>query len=401
MNLDLFGNTDSQVTAPRLKPTEVNFDWQRCLTELSYGSVVQGDMVQTGMQVITHYSSGASSLSDFLGYAKSQKPICVCVIDTSSKVRTHIANYVSSGFPVLVDSGAFRIFRKNLASDIDDVLSFQTVFDYYQDIINQCKTTDTLSLVMPDVVGEQSASLDLLQKYKNIINQYHRLGCNLVVPLQKGERSLSQHYQQCIDVLGFDTFTVGLPSNAKAVTQSEVIKFLVQAQPKSVHFLGMKETSTMHHAMGVCPNTDFSSDATQLRKHIGNGKLLTEMHRSLADEATHGLLHDGGQYFLPQEERTVSFLDETDVLGDVPGWLLEILNTALFKELCGFTQTDIKALKKVCQTFDNDACWALLEEDCYCAEHYVISAYHKYLSGFVSPATRVESISILARRGLI
>lgn len=398
MNLQLFALDvpPANLTLPREYSN--TFNWKEELSFLEASQTNQLDIDGSANERIVKYSSGASSLSEFMGYSNAKKNICVCILDTSKNVRRLIAGYVSNGHRVLVDSGAFRAFRQSLKGGAS-ALNFDTVFKLYDEIVKNATSYSTLTLVMPDVVGDQLGSLQLLQQYRDKILQYIKLGLQVLVPVQKGYDSLTEHYNNCVDVLGTDQFVVGLPSNAKAVTPEEVALFVKQVKPGHVHFLGMKETNAMHRAIHASPFTSFSSDATQFRKFIGKGKLLTEMQQDLTDNSTYKISHDGGAPVFSASEGNNCYLDETEILGDVCSFLLE--HTQLISTLASRTNTNETTIRHALALECNDTVWECLNDGFGYAENIVLSVYQELIRSVVSPAARVHSITVLAKKGLI
>jgi len=391
MQIDMFNSTAPEVKSQlHFKPL---YDWQEKLADIERKQQ-QADFVSIfnpASNVVT-YRSGSSSRADVQGYIKAGAPIGICILDASSPVRRIIADYVSDGGMVFIDSGAFRVFRKRLKDPSTPAIDFDKVFAYYHDVINACTNTDGLIVVAPDEVGQQQTSYELLEAYIEDITQIHEAGVSIMVPLQKGELSIAEHYARCRKLLGFD-FIVGLPSNAEALSYEEVFTFLTEVQPTCVHFLGCAESALVHEAMHKSPLTDFSCDATKLRKHIGKGRLLTEMHNQQLDELY--LKHIQGDYH--REVTQSDFWDETEMLGDLVGFYESLLD-ADKKHFASFMNTSTKDI----ELFDsNDDLWAHLATCNYWPENQAGAFLDYHCRKSMSPKVRTCTVSTLAKMDVI
>ncbi|MGN5477644.1 hypothetical protein ACTMU2_14145 [Cupriavidus basilensis] len=129
--------------------------------------------------------------------------------------------------------------------------------------------------VMPDVVGDQAASLALVEQYRGWIKAETEFQVSRpVVPLQRGDLSLSAAYAKVVEILGSDRFIVGIPSNAAAITPEEFIAFLRESKPKAVHILGALADSRLSPRLqqiveaGLDADIEVSADANILRSKI-------------------------------------------------------------------------------------------------------------------------------------
>jgi hypothetical protein len=215
----------------------------------------------------------------------------------------------------------------------------------------------------------------------------------MMVAMQKGRLSLVEHYQRCVEVIG-NNFVVGLPSNAKSVSRQEVLEFVKNTQPRYVHFLGCSETSLLHEVAHNSVQTEISCDATKIRKHIGKGRLLTEMHHSVLDDAIsnglHGISHN-------RIENTQMW-DETEIVGDLKGFLDDLS----LSEMKSFTDSLGVSENEIFQAEDNDALWCKLDEVNYgYADQLVISYVSKLCRKRLSPKVRTQIVHELAELDVI
>jgi len=239
---------------------------------------------------LVRYASGMSGLSDFEtgAYARSGHQSSGIGVDVGLLSKNAIDSMahavVDFRVPVFVDSGAFGNFRQMIKGNQPKPLDFDAILSKYDDITSAIAEFNVAEdndyprplFVMPDIVGNQRGSLDLIKKHKNWIAG--ELTGNLsqpIIPIQKGGLTLAQAYQEVVNTLGRDDFIVGVPSNAKAVSRDDLIKFLREAQPKRVHFLGAAADAKLNPLLGVVahvsPNTRVTADASKVRSSILDG----------------------------------------------------------------------------------------------------------------------------------
>lgn len=223
-------------------------------------------------KALVRYASGMSRIGDLTAGAHAlggsdKMGVGVDVGELTKPAIERIAHaIVDWKAKVFVDSGAFSLFKRNL-KNIDQAdkalgdlferdsapkpdlkaMDFGAVMDRYDSIMDAVGEYDAaeevepgaVMFVMPDVVGDQAASLDLVSQYKNWIStQVSSTTMLPIVPIQKGELSLAEAYRKVADTLGRDDFIVGVPSNEAAVTTEELRSFVEDAKPRKLHFLG-------------------------------------------------------------------------------------------------------------------------------------------------------------------
>ena len=157
--------------------------------------------------------------------------------------------------------------------------------------------------------------------------------------------------------------------------------------------MGCAETALVHEAKFKAPLTHFSCDATKLRKHIGKGRLLTEMHNQVLDEvvqcAQHGISH--------ASISGIESWDETEVLGDLLGHYhcLPRNAQANFAKALNVSMKDIESAE------DNDDLWTLLGAFNYCPDYDVSQFFDTYCRSTISPQVRTNTIETLANLDIV
>lgn len=396
MQYPLFDTTPQTRTHQRIPASD---DWQGQLqkieTERKQFKLINDDNLSY------LYRSGASSKSDLIGLIKANVPICVNMLDTSAFGRELLIEYANRNGQLLLDSGAFRVFKHNIKHELSNTLDFQRVFKHYAEIIDGCIYAGSVIFVAPDVVGEQTQSLSLLLKYNEQIKPLLAKGASIMIPLQNGPQTLTECHDFALSVIPVQyhhQIVIGLPSNAEALSASNIISFLKLTKPIRVHFLGSSESQLVHHAKYVSPGSELSCDSTRIRKLLGQGKILTTMHRSIVDKAIEAVW--SGSKVPHLEESGIGF-DFTEFLGNLDDFISHCSYNEL-KRLAvtfGCSTTD---LKKAC---DNDALHEYLDSLNYgyadLSYHLLYQFHEAECRRLLSPKIRQYSVTTLAKLGVI
>ena len=140
--------------------------------------------ISHGAPPVTSFRSGASSPADFRGYMAARVPVGVSLaeIGPGSSTWRMISTYARSGGHVFVDSGAFTAFTKGRPVDFDRVMAL------YGRLADNAIGA-RLHLVMPDVVGDQAASFDLLARHRAAVIALISRRLDALVPIQRGPLS--------------------------------------------------------------------------------------------------------------------------------------------------------------------------------------------------------------------
>ena len=230
------------------------------------------------------FSSGMSRASDFGPALGANHSIGVDIGEVSANAAAQMAQGMahSSAF-LYVDSGAFALFRAGQrAARVKDAkgitpLNFNQVFARYDRLAEAISkadpsgyASDRVWYTMPDVVGDQRASLDLLKRFKDHTSDYVTY-MQTVVPVQAGELSLTQYYDAAAKIIGRPDLTIGIPSAAAAVSNEDFAALLADRGQDlwGVHILGAASEKTAGARLEVLRAAGWdghvSLDANRLR----------------------------------------------------------------------------------------------------------------------------------------
>jgi hypothetical protein len=233
---------------------------------------------------LVQFASGLSRTNDFEPAAWAGHPVGVEIGEMSDHALRRLAQViVDYQTPAFVDSGAFGVFMRGIRGSACKPLDFPQILASYDRLAEQISQQNPAEeaypaplYVMPDIVGDQLASLDLIVQHRRWIAAtcaFPRIA-RAIVPIQLGPMAVADVYRRVTDTLGTDNFIVGVPSNAAAFSPSQFTQFLKDAKPRAVHILGAfadsRVTPRLNQILdsGIADDLMVSADANPLRSII-------------------------------------------------------------------------------------------------------------------------------------
>jgi hypothetical protein len=253
-------------------------------------------LLQVLKQKLVIFASGMSRIGDleagtFAWKNLKSRGIGVEAGELSGNAIEAIAEAVIlSKTQIFVDSGAFSEFKRGVkgASRTKPVLC-DLFSDETQKLLARCATVDFARVwhryesikatiayflngdsgiegsatpdnpdyprplfVMPDVVGDQTVSIALVERYRSwILEEIDQNQSIPIIPIQVGDLTLARAYARIVEILGTDNWVVGIPSNEKAVTPGELRDFIRQSRPNRIHFLGAASSKTLEPKLRI------------------------------------------------------------------------------------------------------------------------------------------------------
>jgi len=239
------------------------------------------------------YSSGMSSRPDFTRALAANHSIGIDIGEMSANTIAEIGPALAkSTGHLFVDSGAFSLFRaqqrENTIGEVAGIehttgvqaLDFKRIFQRYDQLQKSIAEADPneetgaanrVAYAMPDVVGDQKASLELLRQFKENVQDWTDFASNAIVPLQGGALTLTQMYDQAAKILERDMLTIGIPSKVEAVSNEQFQQLMKDRGDviTGVHLLGAGSTKTLAGRMDALQAANYdgpvSADANRLR----------------------------------------------------------------------------------------------------------------------------------------
>lgn len=275
-------------------------------------------LLQVLKQKLVIFASGMSRIGDldagaFAWHNLKSRGIGVEAGELSSTAVEAIAEaVVIHKTQIFVDSGAFSEFKRSLRDRSESRGIVHDLFaDETEKLLSACRTIDfqrcllryeaikaTIAyflngdsgiegsatpdnpdyprplFVMPDVVGDQTASLALIKRYRtSILQEIDQNECKPIIPIQVGMLTLSQAFACVVELLGSDTFIAGIPSNQKAVSPDELRDFIRDSRPARLHFLGAASSRTLDPKLEIIAEVGhepehLSADANICRSNV-------------------------------------------------------------------------------------------------------------------------------------
>jgi hypothetical protein len=207
------------------------------------------------------YHSGMTSFSDFRAIAQLGMPVgVVATLLTLAQQHLAIPRHLDQGGMAFVDSGAFTAFQKKQEMD------WSKVIRAYETIATNTIQPANLSVVAPDVIGDQVETRRLWVLYADSIRKWVGMGVRVIIPLQVGEMSGGELFEEACAILGTRKLACGIPSNAAAMSHADCGTI----RNSDFHILGrVRMTDELRLKVSAIlasnPGANLTSDANWLR----------------------------------------------------------------------------------------------------------------------------------------
>lgn len=210
------------------------------------------------------FHSGMSSKSDLRAAVEERVPVGVVatLLNLSQQILV-LPRYLDAGGTVFIDSGAFTAFQKG--SDVN----WARVFSVYDTVLGHTERPEGVSIVAPDVIGDQAASLALWAEHAAKVRIWTLVGARVIVPLQRGRLSAGQMLERAVGIFGTDRICAGIPSNLEAISPEDCFTL----RHNDFHILG-RVRLTSELKLKLCallqnnPAAQYTADANWLRSRI-------------------------------------------------------------------------------------------------------------------------------------
>jgi hypothetical protein len=205
------------------------------------------------------YASGMSRMRDMNAAIQSGAGVGAVIQEISKPGMAVVADAISAGKPFFVDSGAFQAFKAAMKAGKPEMahLDFDKVFERYDALSEMvCERAGPLErgllmMVAPDVIGDQAATLALLEKHAAQVARWIERGHEVVVPFQRGALKQSEVFDRVTKILGAP-FVVGIPTAEAAMSNAELRELLARPyKPDRLHILGGVQSPKFESRMAV------------------------------------------------------------------------------------------------------------------------------------------------------
>lgn len=216
------------------------------------------------------FHSGMSAQSDFRACINAGAPAGVVAgLLTTQQLFGAIPRFIREGGSLFIDSGAFTAFRKN------ETMNWKRVFQVYGCVISSTDGSPNVSIVAPDVVGDQLATFALWQEHRDLIRSWIDSGTRVIMPLQTGPIRADKLLSATCALLGTTMFCAGIPSNEAAMTPEECSwlkhhDFHILGRVKLNPEIAAKVAALMINS----PEANLTADANWLRSRTAKASRL-------------------------------------------------------------------------------------------------------------------------------
>jgi hypothetical protein len=260
-----------------------------------------------------YFASGSSRPADIRGFAAIGHAIGVAAPEVSPNAERELAALAGTGVQVFVDSGAFSEVEFSAAGVT--VVRPITDADWTERLALYTRLARALGpqvhVVAPDRIGDQGETLARLAKYAPELRALRALGANVLVPVQKGEKSQAAFVRDIEAAIGFSDFVHAIPSKKKATSMTELRAYLEEVRPARLHFLGLGlKNANAGQVLAFCaelvPGASVSFDSNLIAANVGRGGRVPRRLTAARDEAA-ALIAAGGCRFSSAQELGIIF----------------------------------------------------------------------------------------------
>jgi len=210
------------------------------------------------------FHSGMSAKSDLRAAVEEGVPVGVVatLLDVSKTILV-LPRHLDTGAAVFIDSGAFAAFQKGCTVD------WAKVFRVYESVLGMTDRPRGLSIVAPDVIGDQLATLALWRVHADRVRAWITGGARVIVPLQRGAFTAGMMLNHAKDIFRTDRFCAGIPSNLEAMSVSDCSTL----HHHDFHVLGRviltnELTAKLEALVENNPDAIYTADANWMRSRI-------------------------------------------------------------------------------------------------------------------------------------
>lgn len=271
----------------------LRFPWYEPERRTPAEASAQASLFGASRRAVDRFHSGSSAYWDCRGFILAGVPVGITATalpkQDGGKLLDLVAAYTGRGGLAFVDSGAFGAFVAGERLDFE-----RDVFPAYDELVRRCALPGQLRLVMPDVVGNPVASMELQQRHAGRIRGWIASGAHCIFPLHSPNDSA---FLEAIEaVTAGMPYTVGVPSNLEAWSFAELQRFCAAHKPARIHMLGLgqpkKVEAVAEGVAEVSPDTAISCDSCTLLAHVGHGRRLTDRCQTRLADAVEWIIED-------------------------------------------------------------------------------------------------------------
>jgi 3'-phosphoadenosine 5'-phosphosulfate sulfotransferase (PAPS reductase)/FAD synthetase len=227
-----------------------------------------------------YFASGSNHPGEIKQFAAMGYGVGVAAPAIRAAGELALVNLAGTGTQVFVDSGAFSevAFPPNAPPVVKDPIThaqWTERLGLYHRLAG--RLGPQLTVVAPDRVGSQSVTLQRLTRYSGDVAALADMGARVLVPLQRGERTLEQFGEAVRETLGDVKWTPAIPLKAAATKFEDLLTYMRDVQPPDVHLLGVGDDTPDARRIEemiarVSPDTRVTQDSSStIKANVGSG----------------------------------------------------------------------------------------------------------------------------------
>lgn len=241
-----------------------------------------------------YYCSGSNQVGEIRAWVDVGQPFGISTaIKRKSPARgvywwalsedtvAELVRVAGRGVPLFVDSGAFS--EVDLSKSPPEVVLPISDSEWRKRLRLYLRLADAygtfLSVVVPDLVGDQGATLDRMLRYSRWMQALRCRGVNLLVPVQPGPLPPERFFEAALVSLGMErgpSVVPSFPMVSGATPMESIERFLHFDKPARIHFMGLgplAKAGRASTALGIVrrlsPETFVSMDSVAFAGHSG------------------------------------------------------------------------------------------------------------------------------------
>jgi hypothetical protein len=340
------------------------------------------------------YTSGTNRTCDIHGVRKAGLPIGV---DVSKLSESGIRAILESKVPILLDSGAFgevtiQCGEAMVTRPISDQEWTRRLDIYLRITRGLCRPRQrchppAVTVIAPDQVGSQEATLERLKRFRADIKRLRSAGAEVVVPMQAGDLRIADFYHKVTATLGFRPVPA-MPMKKAPQAVEQICQFLQDVHVRRLHFLGIgpsngKLQSLLAAIRDLAPCVRISMDSNRIRAAVGQRRLISVRERENVEAFIEGA---SGEVDLRTWHGPV--YDMTELLYCPSHWLHEVTSVPEFAQSLRWLASE----QRHRFAEDPDAFLAHEDVDQWLTEA-LMDAYWQFLRKRVRPAARCKAVA--------
>lgn len=289
------------------------------------------------------FPSGSNHEGEIQGLADAGQNVGVAVNQINAAAEAALVELAGSTTQVFVDSGAFSEVDFTPAPTVVKPITpeqWAERLDIYQRLADALGPQ--LHPVAPDMVAHQTETLARLEHYAPRLRKLAATGAQVMVPHQKGERTLAEFNRAAHAILGFD-FTVAVPMQKDATSVEELAELAAAVKPTRMHLLGRGPKSDIYPAavaaiLAASPTTIIQCDSAGIRALSGKTNGPGGGPRAITTAADEAMETVRATMWA---ENVPTAMDYTDWIAEPTAWLSKAGLAQLRTDLVNEAQADL------------------------------------------------------------